>query len=121
MLIDIKELFVLALGGQLHLTALDARWPNVPNTEEPYNTLYSDLSDAVEHTPGFFFKKGIDLETWRRQWEYHVILCDYLLLPYLSRGAPNWLSLRKTILNSAKKMNPITEEGVRNLIQHHIR
>lgn len=49
------ETIELALEGVLSIEEFHLTLPNQPDYPEPYNKIYSDIEDAVEHFPSSFW------------------------------------------------------------------
>ena len=68
------------LEGQLDLVRLVEEWPSDAKSDPFLTSVYEDLEEAVEHQPGFWLRKGVNLPLWRKSLEFLKVLLDFHLL-----------------------------------------
>ena len=91
----ILSIIKAVLDGNIELEEL-YKHKYICNLGEKYSYIYESLENAVQHTPGYLFKKGIDRKSWEKQYEYAVVLMDYNLFPKIHDES--WFRLRTKIL-----------------------
>ena len=76
----VREICIEALEVRLQLQEISDRWPEDANTHGFLRKIHADVEDAVEHTPGYFFKKGVNRDAWVHSDMYLTLLLDVALL-----------------------------------------
>lgn len=104
----IEKLLESAIAGELHFDEFQKQFSTLGPENETLAILYDDLENAVCHTPGFWLKDGIDMETWQQQIEYATIVCDLYLLDKLDL-LKNWQKTKSKILETT---SPLTYENI---------
>jgi hypothetical protein len=60
------------LSAQLTLDEFERAWPE-PAEDPSLAPLRAALEDGIEHTPGYWFRPGVDMRAWQRSPEYGEI------------------------------------------------
>ena len=60
-------------GGMKTLDEFDRAWPE-PVENPDLAPLREALEDGIEHTPGYFFRPGVNIRAWQRSPEYADIV-----------------------------------------------
>lgn len=91
----LREACVAALRGELELDDLHGRWGGFADSASAFERgVFGDLEFGVEHTPGYFFRRGVNLEKWRSDSAYRDIRLDLFLLAPDLAGVPDDALLR---------------------------
>ena len=98
----IQEICGKALEANLRLDEFHKKWPADADTNPFFRQVYEDVEDGVEHTPGNFFNRKIDYDSWRKSSMYFTIYLDLNLLRY-ERSADELLKCRNTVLSQQPK------------------
>lgn len=61
------------LTGEMTLDEFDRAWPE-PVENPALGPLRDALEDGIEHTPGFLFRRGVNIPVWHRSPEYAEIM-----------------------------------------------
>ena len=69
-----------ALEGTIKSSELYKRWPKELEKYPYYHNIFIALEDGIEHTPGHFFVRGIDMKSWKNSLEYRRIFFHQKLL-----------------------------------------
>ncbi len=113
----IRNILIQALNGNLYLPVFYDVWPNEVNNNPWFETIYEDLEEAIQHTPGFFIKKGVDYNTWCKSYEYHVLIIDYLLLKYSDKEEKILLQCKKHVVSTPLTSKERIEEEINRYFQ----
>ena len=62
-----------ALRADMTLDELERAWPE-PVQNGALRPLREALEDGIEHTPGYFLRRGVNVRAWQRSPEYADIL-----------------------------------------------
>lgn len=76
----ILEICGLALKGELSPDRFSDIWPGEADAVPFFKIIFSDIEDGIEHTPGGFFKKGVNIEAWQKSDMYALLSFDAKLL-----------------------------------------
>jgi hypothetical protein len=115
--ITIENLIAEAIAGSLQPEDFYKRWPKTI-AGAAYKQIYLDIENAIEHTPGYFFKSGIDLATWKEQQERTHLVIDLALMKKCDPSNPEWMRLldkAHLLINARMK---ISDDEVRTLISN---
>jgi hypothetical protein len=89
---------------------LATKKPDVsPALQTFLDMVYEDLEAAVEHTPGWWLLRGVDLKRWRQQLEYHRVELDKLLLDYLASGGSPTIAVATREAIEARLMDGVAD------------
>ena len=108
----VSEICSRALEGTLTLDEFCALWPQFLFTTPFYYQIYDDLEYGIEHTPGFFFKRGIDYEAWIDSDAYLRIFLDSVLLNY-NKDVDTLQQCRNFVLQDKN----LTKEIIQNSVE----
>lgn len=109
----IKSLCEKALEGMLTLNNFQEMWPEKKTPMNPFfRQIYEDIENGIEHTPGFFFKRGTDYKSWHKSDMYFTIYLDFLLLGY-DKGADVLLQCHKFVLGQKNLSEEIIKDKVK--------
>jgi hypothetical protein len=61
------------LSAQMTLEEFERTWPE-PVENAPLAPLREALEDGIEHTPGYLFRRGVNIQAWQRSPEYADIV-----------------------------------------------
>lgn len=111
--ITIKSLCQKALDGILTLNDFHKMWPEKGANLNPFfKQIYEDIEDGIEHTPGFFFKHGINYKSWNKSDMYFTIYLDFVLVGY-NKGPNELLQCHKFVLKQKKLSEVIIKDKVK--------
>jgi hypothetical protein len=99
--LQVMSLCSRAVAATLTLDAFYREWPQKANTDSFLNIICEDVENGVEHTPGKFPPREVDLEGWNKTWLCFSICLDLALLD-LDYHADELINCRKTILRKWK-------------------
>lgn len=80
---DINKIYYLmhkALKGNLFLDDLYSSWDVRWNQNKFLGEAFQNLEAALEHAPGYFLKKGINMKKWQKDINYKLLEIDLTLL-----------------------------------------
>ena len=103
-LLKYEAIIMKVLEGKINYTELKRHEFQFTSYGELGQVVFEDLEEAVEHTPGYFFKRGIDLNKWLTQYEYWSVNIDYILLKK-TIDDPLILNFRTILLKKYKILN----------------
>ena len=98
-----ESLCTRALEGTLSLEEFYREWPGHPEEGSFLGSVFDDLEDGVQHAPGTWLAGNIDLQKWKKSWEYLVICLDLQLLQS-GKDPDQLLEVRAEVL-AAKRMS----------------
>lgn len=113
----IEGLIIEAIEGALKLNDFYERWPKTV-TGPAYEQIYHDIEDAIEHTPGYFLKKGVDLAAWLKQQERTNLVIDIALMKKCDPSNSEWtrlLNKAHLLINLKPKM---ADDEMRTLVSN---
>lgn len=97
----IKDICAKVLKGDLSIDEFHVLWPRQANNNYFYQVVFQDLEEGVEHCPGFFHKKGINIQEWEISNLYRTILIDTILLDYKNKDEEFLKKCRSRIISSS--------------------
>lgn len=97
----IKSTCTKVLKGELLIDELHNLWPKEANNNSFYQIIFQDLEAGVEHCPGFFYKKGVNVQQWEMSDLYRTILIDAILLDYKNKDEKFLEECRSSIIHSS--------------------
>jgi len=69
------------LAAQLTLSAFNTEFGWLAGSDSTFDrTVFADLVDGVEHTPGYWLRREVNHQAWRREPMYHQLRVDLSLL-----------------------------------------
>ncbi len=73
----IIELCLAGIDHKLSLDELAQKWPiHIEGDAYPFfRKVFGDIEDGIEHAPGYWFKKGLNVELWKTTdmfWQLHL-------------------------------------------------
>ena len=92
-----------ALQGKLNLNDFYDQWPKEANNIELLSEVYEDLEDSIQHMPGKFFTKEVDLAAWEKSNMYMYLYLDSKLLER-TENYDVLYNVRAKILKNKKQM-----------------
>ena len=102
----LELLCLRVLEGAISREDFYREWPCDREKGSFWESLYNDLEDAIQHTPGTWFAGKVDLSQWKQCWEYFVVYLD-LLLVRSNKNVRRLQQVRQKAL-AAKRM-PLSE------------
>ncbi len=81
---SIRGLIVKAIKCELTIEELNNAWDMGWNSNDYLSDIYDNLESSVEHYPGYFLKKGINLSKWHRMAEFVLLQIDSDLIQLIS-------------------------------------
>jgi hypothetical protein len=101
---SVKIILKRAIDATILRDEFYSEWKKISEENEILKVIFEEVEEAVLHCPGFFFKKGVDYQTWTKDLQYGRLVCHDLLLPFAQKYKNvNWLSLRKDLLKEIEK------------------
>ena len=91
----IQDLIKRTLKDYLPLKELYAEWDESWDSSEFLELLFHDLEIALEHMPGYFLKKGTNIEKWENSMEYHRLKIDCELVSQINELTPQEIIARR--------------------------
>lgn len=117
-----QELLILIQGvcekakeGTLKLDIFYDQWPKEANSNPLFKQIYEDIEDAIEHTPGFLFRKGIDLKSWYASDMYLTLYLDSILLKY-DKSWEELMQCRETVLKQKSLSTETIEDEIKKCL-----
>lgn len=107
-----EALCVRALEGAVSLEKFHLDWPCRPEAGTYWQTLRDDLEDAITHAPGTWVGGKVDIDLWKRSYEYVVVYFHRKLLT--SNVDPSkFLELRAKALSGKRVSLSIVDDVIR--------
>lgn len=108
---SITDICKKAIDGHLKLYDFYSQWPKEANHIHLFKQIFEDVDDGIQHTPGYWFKRGINYNAWRASTMYLTLYLDLSLLS-LDKNYEDLMRCREHVLKESKLSEELIVRGI---------
>lgn len=81
---SIRKVIQSAINCELTIENLYHQWENSWNENRFLKEVFDNIEDSIEHMPGYFFSKEVNINKWHQTIGFKILNVDLELLNYLN-------------------------------------